>query len=491
MRKSDELARALQEESPALSDLSRARIERALLNRDTDENRRAASRFFGFRSGLAVGGALSAVLAALAIFAFSGSTEPGLHTPRAEVTRGALRRERPVEGRQRFVLAEDEELTVRFGVPGAESRLTASPSARLTFEERDMAREIHLEDGRIRVEFHPERRGEESLVVHTRNATVHVVGTVFSVTVVNDETRVTVEEGRVRVVSARGESTFVGAGESVSLEAPIVAVQLEESADPTTAENTNEEPVEAPVAGLEAAVALEVPPAALGLEAAAALDVPSEAEGLEPATGPEAAQTEGLETPLNEGSTEVAALERSSLPSGISADEGAEGLPAAPSHASAAPEEEPAEEAREPLGDAESNAAILRARALMSEGRLLSARHELYFVARDARLARLRAEAWTLVAETFERTDLPRAVEAYRRASLVGRSVHSLNALFAMGRLRTRLGELPAARRAYEAYLERGPTAALAGSARSALCHLGDPAYCEMPVVEGADDVEP
>ena len=75
--------------------------------------------------------------------------------------------------------------------------------------------------------------------------------------------------------------------------------------------------------------------------------------------------------------------------------------------------------------------------------------------------------------------DARQAAEAYRRASRAGRgTAEGANALFALGQMRSALGETSAARAAFERYLEASPEGPLAGRARRSLCRLGDEAAC-------------
>lgn len=119
-----------------------------------------------------------------------------------------------------------------------QSRIDIAPDSRVRFEklEHDELR-LSLVQGRVDVAFHPEYKGEQRLSVETSAARVLVVGTQFAVeTTANRETHVSVSEGVVRVEPRRGgQSLLVRAGEQVTVGAereqqlskePIDASQL-------------------------------------------------------------------------------------------------------------------------------------------------------------------------------------------------------------------------------------------------------------------------
>jgi TolA-binding protein len=123
----------------------------------------------------------------------------------------------------------------------AQSRIDIAPESRVRFEklEQDELR-LSLVQGRVDVAFHPEHKGEQRLSVETSAARVLVVGTQFSVETLanraNRETHVSVSEGVVRVEPRRGgQALLVHAGEQVTVGAereqqlskePIEASQL-------------------------------------------------------------------------------------------------------------------------------------------------------------------------------------------------------------------------------------------------------------------------
>ena len=106
----------------------------------------------------------------------------------------------------------------RFGQGSTPSTtVTVLPGSQVRFAAVS-ARDHHLvlSEGSVRVEFHPEHRGFEHVLVETSDVRVHVVGTVFQVSVSERGTEVVVDEGRVRVEGRRTD--FVAAGERLFVE---------------------------------------------------------------------------------------------------------------------------------------------------------------------------------------------------------------------------------------------------------------------------------
>ncbi len=104
-----------------------------------------------------------------------------------------------------------------------ESRLDIAPDSRVRFERLDREElRVSLVQGRVDVAFNPERKGEQQLSIETSTARVSVVGTRFAVEAApNRETRVSVSEGVVRVQPRRGGAAMlVRAGEEVLVPAP-------------------------------------------------------------------------------------------------------------------------------------------------------------------------------------------------------------------------------------------------------------------------------
>lgn len=126
-----------------------------------------------------------------------------------------------------------------------QSRVDIAPESRVRFERLDPKElRLSLVQGRVDVAYHPERRGEESLSVETSSARVVVVGTRFAVeAAANRETRVSVSEGVVRVEPRRGGAPLlVRAGEQVTVngdrDAAVAKEPLPEEAPLTAAEPT-------------------------------------------------------------------------------------------------------------------------------------------------------------------------------------------------------------------------------------------------------------
>jgi len=150
----------------------------------------------------------------------------------------------------------------------------------------------------------------------------------------------------------------------------------------------------------------------------------------------------------------------------------------------------PLEQAEEPQRPsprvlAQRSQRLLRsAREQLRAGKHQAARRSLMRVAEGDGAASFRAEAHTLVAESFTaQGDIPRAIGAYRDAARVAPSLPvGHNALFALGRVLERYQQdRVGASEAFQVYLERAPRGALASQARAALCRLGEPAHCAQP----------
>jgi len=416
----DVLAAALRDETPELDELSKARMERDLLER------RAApapvperSRAPIFLAGLAVGAAAAVLLTV----AFVGGDEPGPLAERPEPTKAVPMQasEDPSEGAVAFEAlrdgvpvrrghfaegetvqtAEGQLMRVRFGGERTEptSLVEVSPESRVRFPRAwgdDL--EVLLERGNVRVEFHPNRRGQEHLVVRTRDGRVEVVGTAFEVRLGPMGTEVVVDEGTVRLVAPTGEPRLVSRGERAWLRRELAAAPAPRPAVPVEPEVVAENMVAENIVAESAARAEEAP------------------------------------------------AERPSL--------------MAPTLRS---------ELRFDLAD-----------RYFAQGRFDQARHELYAITRSAEDGGTRAQAWVRVAEAFAReSDFGQAAEAYRRAARAGRGTpHGDGALFALGRLLEDRGDREGALAAHQRYLEVAPRGALASEARRALCSLGEAQHC-------------
>lgn len=411
----DALAAKLRSEPPELDELSKARMERALIERRAASEPAPRSRVPTFVAGLAVGAVAAAAITAV----FIGGEEPPRTARRAEPTKvapvvpvaeapadgavafEALRDGVPVR-RGHFAEGEtvqtvgDQLMRVRFG--GERSAPTSlvevAPDSRVRFGRAwgdDL--EVRLERGNVRVEFHPERRGEEHLVVRTRDGRVEVVGTAFEVRLGPEGTEVIVEEGTVRLVGP-GEPRLVSHGERAWLRrigaddgataAPAPRPRAEpEAPSPASVEDDRDE-------GSAAA-----PPSAV---------IPS----LRPNLRFELADRYFAQGRFEQARHELYAITRSAAE-----------------------------------GPVRAQAWVRVAEAFARE------RH------------------WS------------RAAEAYRRAARAGRgTAHGDGALFALGRLLEEQGDAPGARAAHLRYLDVAPSGPLAAEARRALCGLGETELC-------------
>ena len=177
----DDFARSLREESPELDDVARARMEREVLRRRAPAAPR--SRTPVFVAGLAVGAVAAGVLAWVLlgpaqrienpeIADGAPSPEPAAAPAAGTIGFEALADGVPVRsGRLRdgetVQTTAGQLVRTRFGGPSGETALVeVSPESRVRYVRAtgdDL--ELSLERGVIRVEFHPVRRGEESLAV--------------------------------------------------------------------------------------------------------------------------------------------------------------------------------------------------------------------------------------------------------------------------------------------------------------------------------------
>ena len=425
MKDHRDLAAQLRAEEPVMDDLARARVERELVRRTPGEAPREEKRR-GFAAGVAVG--LAAAAAVLLIYTFSGDEHDAPSIATRPVEEPAA--ERLSDGAE-IATTHDEERVARFGQGSTPSTtVTVLPGSQVRFAAVS-ARDHHLvlSEGSVRVEFHPEHRGFEHVLVETSDVRVHVVGTVFQVSVSERGTEVVVDEGRVRVEGRRTD--FVAAGERLFVERQRAGL-IEPDIDSET--------LVAETLGAET----------LGAEA-------GHAEVREAA--PEA--------------REVVAMNRRENASSRSPSPVAEELLEEDENVPSDEEVTP-----EPASPAEVELGFERALEAFDRGDLAGARHELYALVRAARSGRTRAKAWTLVAETFEREDdTRRAIEAYRRASR-GDSVEASDARFALARLRVSAGDRAGGIAAYNEYLQVSPEGALAGTVHRALCRLGERRHC-------------
>jgi hypothetical protein len=432
----DALRRAAEEGVGELDELTRARLEKKLLGavaRGEVSGPEAGEKRRSVVPVLVAGGVIAAAAAALFVM-----VEVGTQKGQDEIASGATYRsfeEGETVGRGAVAVGQTVETSAgeRVEVRIAASRVDVTPGSVARFDRLDRGRvEVQLSRGAVEVEFHPARRGEESLVVETQSSRVEVVGTIFRVEVdLAGSTTVRVVEGVVRVVPHDGsDPRLVHAGEET------VVASLVASREPRPGE--------------ERAPWLEG-----GGEASAPLAGEPLAEG------------------AGEGGADRAAaplLEARADEPGVEATETAE-------------EATEARVADEPSAAPLSNDARFDlVESLIARGRHAEGRHLLHEIARSPSRASDRARAWTLIAESHAaERDHAGAAEAYRRAAQVGgRSIEGQNALYALARLREqRMNDRDGAVAAYRRYLEVAPSGANARLVRTALCRLGEREHCE------------
>ena len=442
MRNAQDLAEALRKEPALPDDLRRARIERSLLEHQRQSIAPAAPPRRRRPSGFVVGIGVGVAAAAVALLVWRGFGANDVSVAQFESLQDGLQ-VRHGSLSQGDVIHTAQSQMVRVRLQGAERELAVvevSPESRAVFDqvEGDL-RAVNLARGRVRVEFHPERRGEQHFHVRTRSARVEVVGTVFEVIVEADgATHVKVDEGTVRVVPVEqgAEPRLVRAGSSL---------RVRSAAAEGYAESDEELPERR-----RADIAVVTDPAlAADLEHA---DRTLAEGGLGLESGG------GLGEELADGETEVAANDTELRPDIAALLNGTDG--SSMEGGLNAPDSDMA--SVRPTGELQ----LRLVERLFDRGRFAQARHEAHSLARESRSASLRARAWTLIAEAWEREgELHQAAESYRRAWRTGgNTLHGSNALFALGRLRASLGERGAAVNAYQTYLREYAKCALGGT---------------------------
>jgi hypothetical protein len=425
--RSTRLAEALRAQPEGLDEVTRARMERSLVQAwrtrpaahvplpvRQSNDRVPARAGLGTSWGATWGASLAIAAAAGAIIAYFGASldfaagaasNEGAHFE-LRIGDAAVQRGTIAEGQ---VLESGELGDIEVDLHDA--RLAMSRGARVRFDRLSQAElRVNLAVGRIDVAFHPHRKGEQQLIIDTRAAHVVVVGTRFSViadTVGNTE--VIVYEGIVEVTPQFGGKTErIGAGASTYVRAD----------EGDASERAVRAAIEEKIETLE-------PDAALPVSEPSAPEALVEAD-VEAASGTEHSKlgTDAIERRLDQ------------------------------------------------------------ARALLREGRHPAARAKLRGISERGVEQRYRVEALTLLAESHTaQGDVRKATDAYQLASDIGaRTPQGDNAQFALARLLERFThDRQGAARAYERYLERAPNGALAAQARGALCRLGgDPnsTYC-------------
>ncbi|MGF1468107.1 MAG: FecR domain-containing protein [Sandaracinaceae bacterium] len=425
-RPSTELARVLRSSPPALDELRRGRIERALVKRRTAPAPARPLRARRLPVALAGAAALAAAAAALVLLRPGAATRPDgtVHAvlrsaDGTDVTRSLARGSTIATGP-----AESADLRT------ATSHVAVAAATEVTLRRSGPdVLVLRVARGRVRVAFDPPEGAGHRLAVETPEARVEVVGTAFSVQ--RDErygTTVSVEEGVVRVVPRGSPPLRLTAGQTYS--------------------------------------GAPEPPAATAQPRAPCPDGPCEARFPSAAgDGPTTAAAEGQprSESAEDGSTPTGA-EAGSTPTGE--DRG--GAARAVRQGSPTP---PPPSAGEALAAAQE--------ALAAGDRAL-ARSHLERATRGGGSRGRRAEAASLLGDLAARDgDRAAAQRAYEQAAAIGQGLpQGHNALFDLARFHERGGDADAARRAYLRYLDEAAEGALADLARSRLCELGDPGAC-------------
>jgi hypothetical protein len=413
-----QMAAALRAQPEGLDEVTRARMERSLVQAWRTRpaahvplpspRRERSARRLAREWGTTWGASLAIAAAAGAIVAYfgasmdlaSGASNGDAAHFELRIGEAAVQRGMIAEG-QMLESGELGDIEVDLG----DARIAMARGARVRFDRlSDAELRVGLLVGRIDVVFNPQRKGEQQLIIDSRAAHVVVVGTRFSVIAdAVGNTEVLVYEGVVEVTPQFGGKTErVPAGSSTYVRA-------------------------------------------------------DEGDAYERAV--RAAIEEKIET--LEPDAAIAAAE-----------------PAAPTEALAEVEGEPAAVGEHSKLTSEAIARRLdQARGLLREGRHPAARAKLRGISERGVELRYRVEALTLLAESHTaQGDVRRATEAYQLAAEVGaRTPQGDNAQFALARLLERFThDRHAAARAYERYLQRAPNGALAAQARGALCRLDD-----------------
>jgi hypothetical protein len=242
---SERLAEALREQPIGMDQLTRARMERSLLQRlraqgiavprsgsmRTSRPRRPGWLWAASLACSAVAGGLLAVHGIPRHPAATAAFVPGrfeLRIGDGAVQSGAVMEAQMLESGPRG----------RIAVELGSAHLEMHERTQLRFERLSRAElAFSLSKGRIEVAFHPEHRGQQRLRIETRSAQVLVVGTRFSVEV--DElgsTLVRVTEGAVDVVPRSGAGTrrvAAGAATEVRIDDGDAAVRARLEAELT------------------------------------------------------------------------------------------------------------------------------------------------------------------------------------------------------------------------------------------------------------------
>lgn len=421
-----ELADALRAEPARVDDLTRARLERSLVEAWRTRpaahvalpawGRGSASGRFPSRAlwaGSLAAAALIGVGLGLQVFGKPTGEPLAADTARFELRVGdaAMQTGSVGEG-QELESGPHGQIAVTLGG----SRIDFASKTRVRFDRlSDEELRFSLVAGQVDVDFEPVTKGEQKMAVETRSARVLVVGTRFRVAAdARGNTTVEVREGVVEVVPRSGApSRRLAVGERWQVSA--------EDGD-----------------AYERAVRASI-------EAELAAGEPAAQERVEAA---------------NEAEDDTLDMDFGAEPDAL-AGEGAQAEGAA-------------------LGTVTGQ--LGTAQRLLRDGRHGPARARLWRVVEGPHPSSFRAEALTLIAESHTaQGQVEEARVAYERAARVAPSHRAgHNALFALARLLERhTRERADAIEAYEHYLERAPRGALAGQARAALCRLGESAHCD------------
>ena len=425
---SDMIAEALRQEQAPLDDVTRARIERRLV--EAWELKRASRRIStGERAPAAAvpriwAASMAAfVFVALLVVLFEVANDRRLSEPDpVQMAHFELRVGDAAV--QTGVVGEGQTLeTGKYGsidVTASASRVLIFPNSRVRFD-RISSDDVHLSlvVGKVEVTFHPIRYGEQSIAVETRVASVQAVGTRFSVEVdPRGDTSIDVTEGVVSVTSSSGNRSAknVAAGERVRIGA-----------------DGREKRAPMPVGADRTLIANETGVPSAVAEESAQVDEPPEAP---------AASLPSEEKPQ----TSHPQVRRAKLQTG--------------------------REQADPLKVA---------RLMIWMKQYAAARDRLRRIATGSADSGTRAAAYTLIAESYLAEGyLPRAADSYNDAARVAPDEPvSRNAVFSLARLlEYYVKDNQAAVSAYRRYLRESPRGKYRQQAYEALCRLGDNASC-------------
>jgi hypothetical protein len=414
---SGELARTLHERPPELDDVSRARMERSLVQAwrlhasarvPLPGQRAAAPRARALWAASIAASAIAGGLLAFSMTGREGESAPTAGSGHFELRIGdaAVQAGAVAEGQ---VLESGALGRMEIELPSARLRMSRATRVRI---DRVSGPEltVSLLKGRLEVDFHPAHKGDLRMAVESVAARVQVVGTRFVLDVdAIGNTDVTVSEGVVEVLPRSGGALRrVAAGEHTHVRADE-GDEYERKVRDTIEENlrTLEAPAADPIAAADDAFQPD-------------MEFTAE-EQLDPA-----------------------------------------GAAQKPARAIA----RKLEQARKLLRQGQHSAARARLRGLASS---------------NSAPVHIRVEALTLMAESYTaQGDVPKAAQAYRRADeLSPGDAAGHNARFAHARLLERYAhDERAAAEAYRRYLEHAPRGALATQARQALCRLGENQFC-------------